>query len=109
MRVTPNNFINGTALANSDFVYFSGTPIIGSIRAYELRDTPTGTNKVTATVKGYIDSLHLSAFSDVSGGFFDPGIALAPTAVPEPPTYAMMLAGLGLIVFIRSRKKQNAI
>jgi choice-of-anchor C domain-containing protein len=30
------------------------------------------------------------------------------TAVPEPETYAMMLAGLGLMGFIARRRKQNA-
>ena len=30
-------------------------------------------------------------------------------AVPEPETYAMMLAGIGLLGFVVRRKKQNAL
>jgi PEP-CTERM motif-containing protein len=31
------------------------------------------------------------------------------TAIPEPETYAMLLAGLGLMVFVARRRRQNAI
>jgi len=33
--------------------------------------------------------------------------AIPPTAIPEPETYAMMLAGLGLMGFVGSRRKKS--
>lgn len=39
-----------------------------------------------------------------SGGFDQAGVA----AIPEPETYAMMLAGLGLLGFMARRRKQKA-
>jgi len=33
--------------------------------------------------------------------------AIPPTAIPEPETYAMMLAGLGLLGFVGSRRKKS--
>ncbi len=41
-----------------------------------------------------------------AGGKYSADIALAP--VPEPETYAMMLAGLGLLGFTARRRKQKA-
>ena len=32
-----------------------------------------------------------------------------PTAVPEPETYAMLLAGLGLMGFVARRRRRNAM
>ena len=44
---------------------------------------------------------YIFAFSGVGGS-----VVVPPPAVPEPETYAMMLAGLGLIGFSARRKKQ---
>ncbi|HEX2542422.1 MAG TPA: PEP-CTERM sorting domain-containing protein [Caldimonas sp.] len=107
MTVTTNDFAVGTPAQNADFVWFMSdiTSPLGSLRAFELQDSPTGTNTATAKVFGYIDSLHLSGFADATGGFIDPGIDLQPTAaVPEPETYALMLAGLGLLGLARARR-----
>lgn len=105
MQVTPNDFLTKTPMQNADFVYFSGAPLIGSARAYELSDTPTGTNTVSVDVWGYINSLHLSAFTKPSGGFFDPGIAIdpTPTNMPEPATLALLSAALCTVGLARRR------
>ena len=70
LLLTPNDFVNGTADENADFVFFSGNPLIGSVRAYEPEDSPTGSNVFSVDLLGYIDSLHLSAFINPSGGGF---------------------------------------
>jgi len=45
----------------------------------------------------------ISALTSVSSGFFSNPVA----AVPEPETYAMLLAGLGLLGFAARRRKQK--
>ena len=44
-----------------------------------------------------------------SGGYFSGHMTLATTTapIPEPETYAMMLAGLGLMGFVARRRKRN--
>lgn len=54
---------------------------------------------------GWIVTLAKSSLS-VDGGGLPPPI---PTAVPEPETYALMLAGLGLMgAVVRRRKSKQA-
>ena len=45
--------------------------------------------------------------ANVSNVFFQYGTSL--TAVPEPETYAMLLAGLGLMGFVARRRRRNAM
>jgi hypothetical protein len=102
MQVTSNDFTNKTPAQNADFVYALGTPAAGSLRAYELTDTPTGTNTATARVFGYFASLHLLGLTDPTGGFVDPGIALEPTvSVAEPGIVALLSLGLCALGFFR--------
>ena len=53
-----------------------------------------------------------STITGVAGGpesyLAVPGGSLPPTAVPEPETYAMLLAGLGLMGFVAGRRKRKA-
>ena len=48
-----------------------------------------------------------NAFGGFAGGV--DGVSITAVAVPEPETYAMLLAGLGLLGFISRRRKQTAV
>ena len=69
------------------FLITSTTPSILAPGAYDLRVTGT-----------------LSAAS----GFFNASVNFNSAPIPEPETYAMMLAGLGLMGFVARRRRQNA-
>jgi len=98
---------------------------------YDFADTQTGTGNSgfvfglngTETTQlqtllnplgGNFSSLRAGLFgvaSNATGGnetfFMANSTALPPTAIPEPETYAMMLAGLGMLGFIARRRKRN--
>jgi len=50
--------------------------------------------------------MSFTAQNDVSNGYWGPDLRLA-GAIPEPETYAMLLAGLGLMGFVARRRKQK--
>ncbi|MES1988356.1 MAG: FxDxF family PEP-CTERM protein, partial [Pseudomonadota bacterium] len=59
----------------------------------------------TSFNQSFASSLTVSAVVLTSGKFYD---NLTVAAVPEPETYAMLLAGLGLLGFMsRSRKNEQ--
>jgi PEP-CTERM motif len=97
--ITPNSPTH-TAEQNADFVWFGGHSYLGSGRAFEFGDDPSG-NTLTFDVYGKIGSLDVTRFANPSGGgFLDPSVSLEPSVgVSEPATLTLLslaLAGLGL-------------
>jgi len=109
MGLTINDFANLTPAQNADFVFLTdlaGAQLIdpltnlplGSLRAYELVDTPTGTNIASADLFGVLGSLHPTSFQNPVGGFLDisvtPALGGPPTSsVPEPGTLMLLITG----------------
>jgi hypothetical protein len=108
LNITPTAAGN-TPDQNADFVYLSAFTSLGSIRAYESFDSPSGSNVVTVDLYGKIGSLIPTEYLNVrGGGFVDPSVTAdpSPTAVPEPTSIVLVLSGLAGA--IRRRRQQNA-
>jgi len=88
-----NPFVLGRPDLGADFFYFLGHPQLGSIRAYELFDSPTGSNAGTIDFFGKIGSLTPTRFANAQGGvFFSPSVTPDPMLpVPEPGSNAILL------------------
>ena len=88
-------YVGSIALNNLPSSWAAGTSIglIGRNVSYG--------SQTFAYVIGYNDSFHHADWDDVVVGVnIDP--------IPEPETYAMLLAGLGLMGFVARRRKQGA-
>ncbi len=98
-------FVNGTE--TSDGADRTTPGVIGF--SFE----PNGFSKITPGTSSYIQIIRTNARQYVAGNFGllngigDNAVGFAP-AIPEPETYAMMLAGLGLIGFIGRRRLTQA-
>ena len=80
---------------------------LGMFDSYMVLGTGTGAGFVPYTKNGLYDLV--IGFNDaleVDGDYDDLVIGVRVTAVPEPETYALMLAGLGVIGFIARRRRQ---
>src|SRR5450759_241341 len=107
------NAITGAAV-NASLVSGLNEPLGIAVSGSNLFVTSSGNGTSGAgTIGEYTTSGATVNASLISGsGFYPTNIAVsaAPVSapVPEPSTYAMMLAGLGLIGFIAYRRKNNS-
>ena len=76
LTITTNQTTN-TASQNADFIYLTGLPSLGSVRAYEL-NSASGKHRDRGAY-GKISSLDLIGFANATGGgFLDPGSLFSP-------------------------------
>ena len=85
--------VGGVTLDGNPFELYTGSN--GKLRSGTLLEY-TGSAPLKLTVHGVVDGSFKQA--NYSG-------SLTVTAVPEPETYALMLAGLGAIGFVARRRK----
>lgn len=107
---TGNSAAN-TPEQNADYLFYTGDPELGSIRAYELADSPTGSNTVSVDIYGYLDSLHILRFADATGGGFigtGTGADPSPVPVPEPATTSLLALGVAGLFGARLRRGRAA-
>jgi PEP-CTERM motif len=102
----------------ADYFYvteLNGQPVAGinSARVYETSIQPPGNpgNVDSFALMGHIDSLVPTGFVSLGGAGFtnaslEPALA---AAVPEPESYAMLLAGLGLLQFVVRRRNPRPL
>ncbi|OYU98978.1 MAG: hypothetical protein CFE45_14505 [Burkholderiales bacterium PBB5] len=75
-------------------------------------DVSLTTTKASATIENLLFAFAADsvagdyAFIQKKNALLDVGVA-AVTAVPEPETYALMLAGLGTIAFLARRRRRD--
>src|SRR5262249_2410479 len=118
MSLTPNT--GTTPQQNADFIYITnlaGQPAVnpltlqplGSIRAYELADSPSGSNSVTVDLFGKFRSLDLTRFDNpTEGGFLDVSVTSdlggPPGAVAEPGTFGLLGSGVLALAALKKLK-----
>lgn len=93
--------VGNTPAQNADYFLFDGRPDLGTMRVYERFDSPTGSNSGSIDLYGRIGSLVPTRFANPQGGVF------ISASIPEPETYAMLLAGLGMLGFAARRRKEK--
>ena len=111
----PQPYDDKNYIGNADYFYLQdtgGRPLtsLGSVRVYERDSHPPGTgNSGSVDLYARIGSLIPTSFENPSSdAFLSTSLDPITSAVPEPAEFAMLLAGLGLIGAVVSRRKRAA-
>ncbi|MCU0840382.1 MAG: PEPxxWA-CTERM sorting domain-containing protein [Thiobacillaceae bacterium] len=87
---------------DADYFYIKERPDLGFVGAYESYNTPTGSNTGSIELYGKIGSLVPTRFANPQGVVLAGALPTPP--IPEPETWAMLLAGLGLVGWAARRR-----
>ena len=101
MSATAASGLNITGLGLYDM---NGEVVGGTLQSTGATDSWTLSSANLAAGSYYVQ-ISGSVVSNSAGKYYA-NVAMAP--VPEPETYAMMLAGLGMLGFVARRRKQKA-
>ncbi|MDT9002455.1 PEP-CTERM sorting domain-containing protein [Paucibacter sp. APW11] len=99
--------IFSTGTESSDYADRSNLGVIG------FSFVPNGLSKINPGTTSFTQIIRTSARSYVPGSFGlldgigDNAAGFAPSAVPEPQTYLLMLAGMGVIGYIARRRRSD--
>lgn len=95
--------VTATPADDADYFYFLERPDLGYVGAYETYNLPLGGSNVgSIDLYGKIGSLVPTRFANAQGVVL--GEQLPGNSVPEPQTWALLMAGLGIVGAMRKRR-----
>lgn len=99
-------FLWGSPDSYNQVTFYNGTTVLGTYDGSSILNPPNGDQSFSAYVNVHVTgALNITSVSFASGGnAFETDNHATISAVPEPETYAMMMAGLGLMGFSARRK-----
>ena len=86
----------------------AGGPRTQNASGYAGSFAALGANTATAWVLSSVGDVE-GSYMSLSGAIGSPGVTSFAAPVPEPETYAMLLAGLGLVGFMAKRRKPQQL
>lgn len=85
--------------------FVRGYSTILNTSGFEVNDGESTSFNLGSIDYNNIDNVAVRINSNLVNGSWVPGVLVQNTPVPEPETYAMFMAGLGLLGFVSRRKK----
>ena len=124
----PANGGSGYSVANFALPFFGFNTTLSSLTLFsnpdgilsngddlQVANNPTGGNSIALTYGAFVAGPYylkvVGIATGTSGGLYNGAISVAavpPAPVPEPESYALMLAGIGIIGFVSARRRHQA-